>query len=438
MVKTKLTQADFDAMREQYAKSPRNRVLQRSVMRNGINNTARDNRVVENLNHVYSVQVDTGKVSNQKQSGRCWLFSLLNTLKHNFAQRYDTKDFELSQSYLFFWDKVERANIFYDRILDTADKPFDDRELRCYLGAPGSDGGEWAMAVALVQKYGVMPTSAFPESKVTNSTSDLNEVLNRKMRRDAMVLRDMVHAGKSDEDIKSQRMAMLKEVYRIAGYACGVPPETFDFEYRDDKKKYHLDAGITPKEFFDKYFTINLDDYVVLGNYPNRKLEQLFVNPAADNVVGGRHVGFLNMPMDVLKQTVIDQLKDGETVWFANTVTEQSDRQGGLLDNDLYRRDKLFDIDMNMSKAQRLDYYDNIPNHAMTLTGVDLVNDKPTKWKVENSWGEKVGEKGYFVMADNWMDSNVFEVIVNKKYLTAAQRELLDQKPVVLDPWAAV
>ncbi|KPN80275.1 Aminopeptidase E [Apilactobacillus kunkeei] len=438
MAHTKLTQADFDAMREKYDNDPKNKVLQRSVMKNGINNTAKDNRVVAKLNHTYSVEIDTGKVSNQKRSGRCWLFSLLNVLKHDFAKRYDVKDFELSQSYLFFWDKVERANIFYDRIIDTADKPFDDRELRCYLAAPGADGGEWGMAVALVQKYGVMPTSAFPESNVTEDTSDLKEVLNRKLRRDAMVLRDMIHAGKSDAEIAEKRKEMLKEVYKIAGFACGVPRETFTFEYRDDKQNYHVDADITPKQFFDKYFEIDLEDYVVLGNYPNRKMEQLFRNKAGQNVVGGRQVEFLNMPMDVLKDAAIAQLKDGETVWFANTVTEQSDRQNGLLDDDLYRRSELFDIDMNMDKAQRLDYYDNISNHAMTLTGVDIVDDKPTKWKVENSWGEKVGEKGYFVMADNWMDNNVFEVIVNKKYLTDSQRQLLEQTPVDLDPWAAV
>ncbi|GAA6113694.1 C1 family peptidase [Apilactobacillus apinorum] len=438
MVETKLTQADFDAMREQYDKDPKNKVLQRSVMKNGINKTAKDNQTVAKLNHTYSIEVDTGKVSNQKRSGRCWLFSLLNVLKHDFAKRYDVKDFELSQSYLFFWDKVERANIFYDRIIDTADKPFDDREVRWYLEGPGADGGEWAMAVSLVQKYGVAPTSAFPESNVTENTTDLKEVLNRKLRRDAKVLRDMVHANKSDAEIKEQRHTMLKEVYRIAGYACGVPRETFDFEYRDDKQNYHVDANITPKEFFDKYFEIDLDDYTVLGNYPNLKMDQLYLHPAGDNVVGGKHVDFLNVEMDVLKQAAVESLKDGETMWFANNVSEQSDRQGGILDDALYRRSELFDIDLDMTKGQRLEYLDNIPNHAMTLTGVDIVDGKITKWKVENSWGEKVGEKGYFVMADNWMDNNVFQLIVNKKYLTDAQKALLDKEPIVLKPWEAL
>lgn len=438
MVSTKLTQADLDAMRAQYESNPRHVVLQRSVMQNGINNSARDNHVTADLNQTYSVEVKTGKVSNQKQSGRCWLFSLLNTLKHDFAQHYDVKDFELSQSYLFFWDKIERANIFYDRIIDSANKPLDDREVTCYLAGPGNDGGEWAMAVALVQKYGVMPTSVFPESHVTENTSDLNEVLNRKLRRDALVLRKLVQKQATDAELQQQRQTMLREVYRIAGYACGLPPETFTFTYRDDQHQYHHVDQLTPQSFFQKFFTLNLDDYVVLGNYPNRKMNQLFHNPTWDNVVGGRHVGFLNLPMEVLKQTSIAQLKDNETVWFANTVTKQSDRQNGVLDDNLYRRDQLFGLKMEMNKAQRLDYYDNVPNHAMTLTGVDLVDGQPTKWKVENSWGEKVGEKGYFVMADNWMDNNVFEVIVNKKYLTAEQQQLLTQTPVNLTPWAAV
>lgn len=339
---------------------------------------------------------------------------------------------------MFFWDKVERANIFYDRIVDTADKPFDDREVRWYLEGPGADGGEWAMAVSLVQKYGVVPTSAFPESNVTENTTDLKAVLNRKLRRDAKVLRDMIHANKTDAEIQEQRHSMLKEVYRIAGYACGVPRETFDFEYRDDKQNYHVDDNITPQEFFDKYFEIDLDDYTVLGNYPNLKMNQLYLHPAGDNVVGGKHVDFLNVEMSVLKQAAVESLKDGETLWFANNVSEQSDRQNGILDNTLYRRGELFDIDLDMTKGQRLDYLDNIPNHAMTLTGVDIVDGQIKKWKVENSWGEKVGEKGYFVMADNWMDNNVFQLIVNKKYLTDDQLELLNQEPIVLKPWEAL
>ncbi|UQS84737.1 C1 family peptidase [Apilactobacillus apisilvae] len=435
MADSKLTKQDFDAMREQYAKYPRAKVIQRSIMQNGINNTAKDNTVKGKLNRTFSVEVNTGKVSDQKHSGRCWLFALLNNLKHDFAKRYDVKDFELSQSYLFFWDKVERANIFFDNMIATASKPVDDREVRTYLDGPGSDGGEWAMAVALVQKYGVMPTSAFPESKVTNDTSNLNDVLNLTMRRDGKILRDMVNSGASDEDIANKRDEMLKEIFRIAGYACGVPHETFDFEYRDDNKKYHIDKGITPKEFFDKYFEVNLDDYVVIENAPNKEFNKNYINPASDNVVGGKHVGFLNMPMDVLKETAISQLKDGETIWFANDVTAQSDRKAGILDANLYHYDQLFDIDMDMTKGQKYAHLDSLSNHAMTLTGVDLVDGKPTQWKVENSWGEKVGEKGYFVMADNWMDAYVDEVIVNKKYLTDEQRQLLDQEPVVLKPW---
>lgn len=435
MADSKLTKQDFDAMREQYAKNKRANVIQRSIIQNGINNTAKDNTVPAKLNRSFSVEVDTGKVTDQKRSGRCWLFALLNTLRHDFAKRYDVKDFELSQSYLFFWDKIERANIFFDNIIATAGKPVDDREVRTYLDGPGSDGGEWAMAVALVQKYGVMPTYAFPESKVTDDTSDLNDVLDLTMRRDAKILRDMVNGDASDDEINHKRDELLREIFKIAGYACGVPRETFNLEYRDDKKKYHLDQDITPKEFFDKYFEIDLDDYVVIENAPNKQFKQNYINPASDNVVGGRHVGFLNMPMDVLKKTSINQLKDGETVWFANTVTTQSDRKNGILDADLYHYAQLFNIDMDMTKGQKYEYLDSISNHAMTLTGVDLVDDKPTKWKVENSWGEKVGEKGYFVMADNWMDAYVDEVIVNKKYLTDEQRQLLDQQPIVLKPW---
>ncbi|MCK8607423.1 C1 family peptidase [Apilactobacillus ozensis] len=435
MPKSELTKYNYDKMEKNFKNEKLRNLVSRTIINNGIRNSARDNHVQERLSGSFSVELDTGKVSDQKASGRCWLFSLLNVLKHDFAKKYDVKDFELSQGYLFFWDKIERANIFYDQMLETADLPADDRLVACYLAYPGGDGGEWDMAVALVQKYGVMPTSAFPESNVTNNTRDLNEVLNLKLRLDGLKLRKLVQDKASDDDIKATRKTMLAEIYRIAGYACGVPRETFDFEYRDDKKKYHLDKGLTPQKFYQKYFDIDLDDYVSVSNYPNKEMRKLYNMSFADNVVGGRHVHFLNMPMKILKQVAIKQLKDGQAVWFGNDVATQSNSKAGLLDSKLYHYDELFDVDLSMSKKDRFSYYQAVPSHAMTLTGVDLVDDKPTKWKVENSWGEKVGEKGYFKMSDSWMNDYVYEVIVNKKYLSSADQALLNQKPIELQPW---
>lgn len=436
MTETKLTASDLQELRKDYEQNPDNKVLEGAVTQNGINNVARDASVDEKLNPVFSVEVKTGKVSNQKRSGRCWMFALLNTLKHQFGEKYKVKDFELSQNYLFFWDKIERANIFYDRIINTADKPLDDRTVEFYLAGPGSDGGQWAMAVSLVQKYGVVPTSAFSETNVSENTGDLNMILNYKLRQDAMKLRNMVHDKVSEEDIHEAREEMLSEVYRIAAYSLGVPPKTFDLEYRDDKENYHIDRDLTPKAFFDKYFSdADLDDYVVLSNSPDKEFNKMYSMTAQDNVVDGRSIKFLNLPMEDLKKAAIAQLKDGKAVWFANDITRQSDRKTGFLSDKLYHYDELFNVDLSMTKKQRLQYHEAVVSHATALTGVDLVDDEPRRWKVENSWGAKNGVNGYFTMDDGWMNEYVYEVVVNKKYLSADQVALLDQTPVELKPW---
>ncbi|WP_283096116.1 C1 family peptidase [Apilactobacillus xinyiensis] len=436
MAKSELTAEMLHDLRKQYESAPESSILERAVTQNGINNVAKDKDIKTKLNPVFSVEVETGNVSNQKRSGRCWLFSILNTLKHRFAKKYNVKNFELSQNYLFFWDKIERANIFYDRMIATAGLPTNDRTVSFYLDGPGTDGGQWAMAASLVQKYGVMPTSAFSETNVSENTTDLNEVLNLKLRRDGMKLREMVNNDATDEDINAAREKMLSEVYRIAGYSLGVPPKTFDFEYRDDKKKYHLDCNLTPKSFYAKYFSdVDLNDYVVLSNSPDKAMNKRYSMSAQNNVVGGINIEFLNLTMPELKTAAIEQLKAGETVWFGNDVTRQLSRKEGLLDANLYHYDELFNLNLSMTKAERLAYKQGEVSHAMTLTGVDLVNDKPTKWKVENSWGDKNGFNGYFVMADNWMDEYVYEVVINKKFLTDSQRELLSLAPEELKPW---
>ena len=432
---SELNRKDIQQLKASYQKQPAHDVIARAVQENGINNVARDPKAKTRMNPVFNVEVKTGKVSNQKRSGRCWLFALLNVLKQKVAKKIGKKDFQLSQNYLFFWDKIERANIFYDRMIALAGRSTKDRTVSFYLGMPGGDGGQWDMAVALVQKYGVMPKSAFPEDAVTNNTFEFDMLMNLKLRRDGMQLRRLVRNGATDSEIMSARQRMLSEVYRITAYSFGLPPKQFDFEYRDDKKKYHLDCGLTPKQFYQKYVGMNLDDFVVATNSPDKKMGQKYSLPCEDNVVGGKHIEFLNMPMKYLKQAAIKQLKAGIPVWFGNDVIQQMSRKHGYLDSHLYRRAQLFNVNLSMSKADRLRYHEACVSHAMTLTGVDLVHGKPTKWKVQNSWGSKIGDKGYFVMTDDWMNQFVYEMVVRKEYLPQAQRKIDQQTSVALQPW---
>ncbi|WP_338208671.1 C1 family peptidase [Lactiplantibacillus paraxiangfangensis] len=432
---TKLTQAALAALRAKYAEDPSAPVLTRTITKNGIKAASFDNQAASRLDRTFSVEVPTGKVSNQKHSGRCWEFSLLNTLRHKFATKYHVKDFELSENYLFFWDKIERANIFYRNVEQTARQPINDRLVQFLFANPGEDGGQWAMAASLVQKYGVVPASVMPETYNTDNTTEFQEVLSRKMRKDGLKLRQLVMNGANEAELQSLEKSMLQEVYRMAAYSFGEPPTHFDLEYRDDDHQYHRTADLTPQQFYQDYFDTDLDDYVVVTNSPDKPFNQLYSLPDEDNIIGGKPIEFLNVDMGVLTDVAVQQLKAGETIWFGNDVLRQMDRKAGYLDAHLFESAKLFGINGHMTKAQRLLTGEGEVSHAMTLTGVDLVDETPTKWKVENSWGVENGDKGYFVMTQDWFDAYVYEVVVHKQFLAPEFQALLAEPARRLPAW---
>lgn len=423
--------AEFSA---NFNADPKNQVIARAAARSGVLEASYNERVAGRLTRVFSTELPTDNVTNQKQSGRCWLFSTLNVLRHDFGAKHKAKNFTLSQSYNFFWDKLERANLFYEKVIETADKPLDDREVRSYFDFAGHDGGQWHMAISLVKKYGVVPSYVMPESFNTSATAGLASALADKERKDALALRRLAQAG-DQEGLEKARKTFLNEIYRMVAIAVGEPPKTFDLEYRDDDKNYHLEKNLTPVSFFNKYFDVDLDDYVVLTNAPDHEYGKLYHLGAEDNVEGGSPILFLNVPMEYLEQAAVAQLKDGEAVWFGNDVLRQMDRKTGYLDTDLYKLEDLFAVDLSLSKADRLATGVGEVSHAMTLVGVDEDKGDIRQWKVENSWGDKSGEKGFFVMNHNWFKEYVYEVVVHKKYLTKDQQELLSSTPVELAPW---
>lgn len=414
------------------------KVIERAVTHQGILESSEDFAAEGKMNPVFSIDLSTGKVADQKQSGRCWMFAALNTMRIHLMNTYNVPDdFELSQNYTNFWDKFEKSNYFLENVLKTADKPLDSRKVAWLMATPQQDGGQWDMLCALIEKYGIVPKSAMPETFSSSRSRELNKFLNLKLRHDAVALRELVADHASDAKIAETKDTMMNEVYRMLTYALGEPATKFDFEYRDKDKNYHFDAGITPQEFFKKYVNLNLEDYVSLINSPtdDKPFNKTYTIEMLGNVVNGRPVKHLNLEMSELKKLAIKQLQNGESIWFGSDVGQSSNTKKGIMDTDLYAPDELFDSDLSMSKAERLDYGESLMTHAMVITGVDLVDGKPTKWKVENSWGEKVGTKGYFVMSDDWMNEFVYQFVINKKYLTDAQLEAQKQEPVVLKPW---
>lgn len=422
-------QDDFDSIKNSNA-------VKRAVSNNGINNACEDVDVVaQKLNRTFSVEVKTGKVSNQKKSGRCWLFAALNTLRHAFSEKYKIEDFEFSQNYLSFYDRLEKANAYYNNIVKTADKPSDDRLVTWLLQSGDADGGQWTNAVALIEKYGVVPKYAMPETAVSNETKEFSQILGKKLRKDGIELRTMVQEKKSQNEIDKTIDKMLSEVYRMCVYSFGQPPVKFDFEYRDKDKDFYRELGITPLDFYKKYVGKNLSDYVIVINSPEKEMDKLYSLPVEDNVIGGSEIRYLNVELKEFKNLIVKQLKDNEATWFGADVAQGSEREKGLLASDLFNYEELFDIDFRMTKAQRLEYKEAVTSHAMTMTGVNLIGDKPNRWKVENTWSDKIGDKGYFVMSDDWFDDYVYHVVINKKYLDKDKLEILKSEPTILYPW---
>ena len=430
-----ITYQDLQKFNQDYEQTPASAALGRAVQENGVTAASRNYAAKRDLNRVFSIEVETGAVTAQKKSGRCWLFAMLNTMRHEFEKEYHVKDFQFSQNYNSFFDRLEKANHYLEEVIRLADRPNDDRELLDVLNWNDNDGGQWANAAALINKYGVVPQSVMPETFASDQTSDLNSSLNLKLSKDAMHLREMKAAGKSDEELRAYKKEALSDIYRILVYAFGQPPVKFDFEYRDQDKKYHIDRDLTPKSFFEKYCKRNFDDYVCLLDAPDHKMDQKFGLPSQDYIYDGKHIEFLNVGTQELKEAVIESLKNGETVWFGCDVLQDLDRQKGYLSSEFFKQGELFNIDLELSKKERLMSRNGEVSHAMTFTGVDVVDGKPTKWKVENSWGSKIGDQGYFVMSDEWFDKYVYEVIINQKYISEHAKQINQQAKIDLPAW---
>ena len=325
--------------------------------------------------------------------------------------------------------------MFFQKIIATADRPFHDRLVDFYLSFALNDGGQWANAASIVEKYGVVPEYVMPDTHNTKDTSDVAEVLNYLMRKDALELRRMVNDGDSQDQLAAAQERMMADVYKVAAYAFGEPPAKFDLEFRDDDKKFHQVLGLTPLDFYHQYFDTNFNDYVVVTNAPDHEFGKVYSMPSQDSVVGGVPIKFMNVPFSDLQAAAIKQLKAGETVWVGNDVLQQMDRKRGLMDAKLFRRQELLDVDFTMDKRDRLETRQAEVSHAMTLTGFDLVNGQPTRWKIENSWGKENGANGYFVMTQDWFEDYTYEAVIDKKYLPSELQALATSAPVELSAW---
>lgn len=435
----KSLEQDFtDKLYAAYEANPKFVAMENAISHNGLlTSLEKRSSAVENT-PVFSLDLTKDKVSDQKASGRCWMFAALNTFRHKMIAGFQLEDFELSQAHTFFWDKYEKSNWFLEQVLATADQELTSRKVKFLLDTPQQDGGQWDMVVSLFEKYGVVPKSVYPESISSSNSRELNQILNKLLRQDAQILRELVAEGANSPELQAKKEELLQEVFNFLAMNLGLPPRQFDFSYRDKDNNFHSESGLTPQVFFKKYVDLKLDDYVSIINAPtaDKPYGKSYTVEMLGNVVGSKPVRYLNVEMDRLKELAIAQMQAGETVWFGSDVGQSSNRKAGIMADGMYDFTSSMDIQLTQDKAGRLDYSESLMTHAMVLTGVDLdENGKAKKWKVENSWGEKVGNKGYFVASDSWMDEYTYQIVVRKEFLTEAELAAYEAEPIVLAPW---
>ena len=420
---------------DQKTRSSRN-----ASFRNDLQEISMDWDHFRKIDHSFS-HIVTGEMptTNQKSSGRCWGFSGLNLFRIYLGRKYNLRDFQFSQSYFMFWDKLEKSNYFLESIIKTADKDWNSRLLMHLLTAPIQDGGQWDMWVNLVVKYGVLPQCEMPESYSSSKSMRMNRMITRKLRENAIVLRNMKMKQASDSDIFTEKKQMLEKIYKMLTIHLGNPPKNFDWQTRDKKKKFLRITNLNPNSFYNDHIGLKLDEYVCLINCPmsDKEYNKVYTVNYLGNVIEGNPIKYLNVEISDMKKAAINSLKDDEPVWFGCDVSKHFHRDLGVMDIDLFDYDSFYDTKFGMNKALRLEYGDSQMTHAMLFTGVDLDSkNKPKKWRVENSWGNKGGDKGYHIMTDKWFDEYNYEIVVHKKHIP---QKLLDiyrkEKLIHLDPW---
>ena len=412
-------------------------IIRNSILNVGLDEVALNHQSKTDMQHTFSLELTTGKITSQNKSGRCWLFAGLNTMRFKIMKDLNLKNFELSQTYQMFFDKIEKANYFLENILETLDEDTDSRIIMWLLNAPLNDGGQWDMFTSIVEKYGVVPKAVMPESFASSNSARMNQILTLKLRGYASKLRQDHQNGKTLEELKSEKKKMTFEFYRLLTMFLGIPPKKFTFEYTDKDKKFHRDLDITPIDFYTKYVTVDLKDYISIINAPtqDKPFNKTFTVQYLGNVEGGNKVKYLNVDMKTFKELALSQLKDGVPVWFGSDVGQKMKRENGILSEDIYDYENALQSEFDLDKAGRLDYGESLMTHAMVFTGVNLIDDIPNRWKVENSWGEKNGEKGYFVMSDKWFEEYNYQIVINIKYLSEALKKAWELEPIILKPW---
>ncbi|GLH10551.1 Bleomycin hydrolase [Gryllus bimaculatus] len=431
MVASALSPETLQKFRNNFYADPKNILAQNVCTRVDPLEVCLNRKQLEETQHIEN----EGKpITNQKNSGRCWIFASLNVVRIPFVKQYNLDEFEFSQGYLFFWDKIERCNYFLNNIVKTARRgeEVDGRLVSFLLHDPTCDGGQWDMIVNLINRHGLVPKKCFPESYSCESSMRMNAVLKSKLREYTKVLRDLISEGARDVDLHSKIEQQMAEVYRIVGICLGIPPETITWEYYDKSKQYNCVGPVTPLDFYLKYVCLVTDPR------PTNSYGRAYTVDCLGNVVGGRPIVYNNQPVELLMKLAAESIKTQEPVWFGCEVSKRFAGKQGIEDLKVHDYKLVFGVDvtLGMTKADRLLYGESMMTHAMAFTAVSVdAEGNPVKFRVENSWGDERGEKGYLIMTSDWFKEFVFEVVVDRKFVPKDVLDVFQQEPIVLPAW---
>lgn len=431
-----LSAENLEKIRSAYENTPSDKAIRNAIAGGDINVLALNAENKNNLDTHFSHRVPSKGITDQKSSGRCWLFTGLNVLRAQMMAEHNLPKLELSQCYSFFWDQLEKSNLFLQGMIDTASLPDDDRKVDWLFAHAIADGGQYTGVADILMKYGVVPIEVMNETASSTKTARMRTLLGWRLREDGLTLRRMAAEGASKSALEAKKIEMLGQVYRILVLNLGEPPTEFTWA-RCDKDGNIVDTKTyTPQSFYQTYAGNDLkNDYVMLMNDPTREYGRLYEIEFDRHVYDGYNWTYVNLPSDEIKKMAIASIKDNRAMYMSCDVGKYYDRERGVLDTESYDYESLLGTTFGMNKADRIRTHASASTHAMTLVGVDLdENGKAKKWLVENSYGNKANG-GHLIMTDKWFDEYLFRVVVNKKYITPEVAEALRQNPILLPPW---
>ncbi len=426
---------------KEYNNEKNNKIIENSITKNGLENTCIDRNIIIENQPIFNIELPESKRYNQKDSYKCWIYAGINVIKHNIAENLniDIMNLELSNSYIAFFDKLEKSNNTYENIIELKNTDLDYLHKEKIVQYCVSEGGYWQWFVAIVNKYGIVPMALMPDSIESENYDKITNIYTEKVKKDIIYLLKLKNNNESIERLRKTKERFLKENYNLLSKILGEPNFKFDYEYKDKNNNYIIQRDMTPIEFKNKFLTLDLNDFVSIGNLPmyNKQYYKIYSKKYLGNIHENSYVRFLNLPIEDLKELTIKQLKDNIPVWMGAHIMKFRDKKSGILDIRLYDYKNVLDFNP-LTKNEALDLHDIEMHHAMTFCGVHLLENKPIRWKIEDSYGDKEKVNGYYIMNDNFFNEFVLNVIINKKYLSKEQLDLLEQDAIefeVVDPF---